>query len=284
MKSTIGRLRDYKEIPMNWVVKIVCPKEVIAKELHQVVRKFKKSETVSGPLEKGDVAFLKLESKESGISKYNKPMVPVTIGGGLFDAELEEFCIGKCVGETFSCEIAIGSVNVTPLKATRTSYPEPTDELVASYASTVDEYEGIATVAAFTKAVEEKYCKEARMSAVYEKQEELIDEVLTTSEWEFSEEDLQMFADEYMDGVKEELEGEGKTFETLTQEDFIKYFGVSNREEFMHELNIANERFIACILWSAKEYGKEPDMYAEDCMNFEFLENYIREHIIYEEA
>ena len=281
MKSSINTLVDYKTLPMEWEVLLTCPEEQIQKELRRVVRKHKTVCPVQ-TLEAGDVAVLKLESDAP---RFNKPMVPVTIGSDLLDHALEQSCVGRSVGETFTAETEAGEVTVTVLKASRTSYPEPTDEMVAEYSQEAEEYAGLTTVEAFIAKVRADYCGQLRESAVYEKMGALIDTVLEQSDWEFDPEDVNAMRDNSMQEIRENLrEQQSKTLEELTEKELTGYFGVSSLEELDRELNADSERWIAMILWSAHEKKKTPSLADMDDLSFDFVEAYVRSKIVYKEV
>ena len=280
MKSSINKLVDYRTVPMDWEVPLSCPEEQIQKELRRVVRKHKTVCNVQ-TLEQGDVAMLKLQSDAP---KFNKPMVPVTVGSNLLDAELESACIGRSVGETFTAETGAGKVTVTVLKASRTSYPEPTDAMVEEYCLDAEGYEGITTVEAFIAKVRADYCAELRESSVYEKQGELIEAVLTQSDWEFDDEDVNAMSASSMQSIKDELqEQEHKTLEELSEKELESYFEIGSLDELEREIKIDSERWIAMILWSAHESNKTPSLDDIDDLSFDFVEAFVRSKIVYKE-
>lgn len=279
MKSSINRLTDYKSIPVEWEVTVSCPEEHLQKELRQVTRKYKTVEPAAC-LERGDVAMLKLESN---FPKFQKPIVPVTIGGGLFDNDLEQQCIGHCVGDSFSAATEQGKVSVTVLKASRTLYPDATDEMVAAFAEGSEEFAGITTVEAFVDKVKAAYSAECRNDAVYQKMDELINAVLTTSDWEFAQEDLDHMTAQFRSETEAELERDGKAFDSLTDDDFVTLYGVPSRAALEREIQAESERWVAIILWCAAVKGHEPSFEDMDSLDFDFLEDYIRSSIIYKE-
>lgn len=124
MKTSIHTLYDYHDYPLEKTVVISCPQEYIDREFLHVVRPFKKMISIQ-TVQQGDVTMLKLVSD---LPRYQKPMIPVTVGGNLFSKELEAQLPGHMVGESFDAAVDGGTVSVTILKATRTEFPSPTDE------------------------------------------------------------------------------------------------------------------------------------------------------------
>ncbi len=278
MKSTIQMLADYKQFPIQREVTISCPEEFITKEFRHVVRPFKKVVPVE-VAEPGDVAMLKLESS---LPKFNKPMVPVTIGGGLFCKELEDQVAGHKVSETFAASVDGETVTVTVLKATRTQFPSPTDEMVAAYSEAHTDYAGIKTLAQYREKVVADYLEKARTDAIYSQMQDIMNYVLTHSDWNFDEAEVAeleeaMLADE-RSYVREEL---GIELEDMTGEQLAVNFGTPDWEAFRKALHNEAERQVATILWDAVSNGIDPVEATPETAqwNFDFLEKYVRENV-----
>ena len=173
MKSAINVLADYHDAPFERNVTVACPEEYIQTQMKHLTRSFKKTGSVE-KIEKGDVVVLALQSE---LAKFNRPMVPLTVGGRLFDAELEEQLVGRCVGETFTAMVQDKAVTVTVKQASRTIFPEPTDEMAAAYAETHEGFEGVCTVNDYRNHVTEKYIEQEKQSIFYQ----TMDEVLSLS-------------------------------------------------------------------------------------------------------
>ncbi len=278
MRSSINVLADYREVPFEREVVLRCPKEHIAKEMKHLTRGFKRNEPVE-KVEKQDVVMLALESE---LAKFNKPTVPVTVGGGLFDAELEEQLIGHSVGESFTAKVQDKPVAVTIKKANRTIYPEPTDEMAAAYAAEHEELAGIKTVEAYREHVIQEYYKEGRRDAVYGTMEEIMNYVLTHSDWEFDEEELDALVQEYKAQVQEELAEEGKEYDQLQEEELSRFFGVTTLEEAEKMLRGSAEQSIAVALWVCAVHEKDAAAITMDEameLGWDFLETYVRENM-----
>lgn len=276
MKSTIRQLTDYRTVPMKWNVSLRCPEEYLKKELRQVVRKYK--QVVEAPsLMAGDVAVLKLESD---FPKFHKAAVPVTIGSGLFHRELEQQCIGHAPGDRFHADAEQSTIIVTVLKASRTQYPEPTDEMVARFCEESEVYAGLTTVADFLDKARKDWQEQTRVNSVYEKMNEMMEAVLATSDWIFDEEDLQWLRERNLSLLQQEA---GKPLESLTSEELTRQFGVSNPEALMREIDLGSERWIASILWCAAVAGRTPSFEDMESLDFGFLEDFVRNQIVYEE-
>lgn len=276
VKSRINKLTDYTAIPLEWKVSLRCPQEHLEKELRQVVRRYKQVADAA-VLEPGDVALLKLESE---FPKFNKPAVPVTIGSGLFHKDLEEQCVGHAPGDCFPAETEHGTVTVTVQKASRTLYPQPTDEMVARFCENSEVYAGITAVEDFLEKARRDWQSQTRTDAIYEKMNDLMEAVLTTSDWEFAPEDLQELRDQNLRQLQREL---GKPIESLTRDELLLQFGLEDTDTLCREIDLGSQRWIASILWCAALAGRQPSFEDMESLDFNFLETYVRDRIVYEE-
>lgn len=279
MKSYINTLADYREAPFEKNVVISCPQKHIDAQMKHLTRAFKKSQSVQ-TVENGDVTVLSLES---GIEKFNKPTVFVTVGGGLFNAEFEEKLVGHSVGETFDITVDGNAVKVTVKQASRTVFPEPTDEMVAKYAAEHDEFSGITTVKEYRERIVKDYIEEQRQSCYYKAMDDVLGYVLTHSDWEFSDEEIEASVSEektFIDGQLKE-EGAGKTYAELSDEEISQFFGASSREELEKMLSDGAEQRIAMALWLGAMNGIDTkNANVEDIEgDWSFLENFVKENI-----
>ena len=76
----------------------------------------------------GDTVTLRLES---ALPKFNKAKLPVTVGTGLYDKELEAALVGKTVGESGTVAKNGETVAYEILSAKRKTVPAPTDAMAA---------------------------------------------------------------------------------------------------------------------------------------------------------
>ncbi len=78
-------------------------------------------------IEAGDVVTLAVRSQ---LPRFNKSAVPVTVGSGFYDKELEQALLGHHVGDSFTTLVKGTEVQVTVLEAKRRSVPTLKDEMV----------------------------------------------------------------------------------------------------------------------------------------------------------
>lgn len=280
MKSHINKLTDYRAVPLEKVITIPSPEAHVKKELRQLTRAYKRTAPVE-QLEEGDVAYLKLES---AFPRFCRKMLPLTVGSGLFNAELESQLPGRKVGEAFTAAVEGRPVQVEILKAARTFYPEATDEMAAAYAAEHEEYANAATVEAYKAQVTEEYYRTQRQDAFGNAMQTLMDTVLTTSDWAFDEEELEDFAQKMLAEETEAIEAEeGKKLTDMTAEELKRAAGFESLEEMQTFCRSNSEVWIATILWCAHEAGKEPSLEDADSLNYQFLEDYVNSTITFKE-
>ncbi len=280
MKSKIRSLADYRDIRFKSDIVIHCPEEYIEKQMRNTTRAYKHTESVP-TLGRGDVALLELKS---GLAKFNRDTVPVTVGEGLYDSELERQLVGRSMGETFEASVQGEKVTVTVKQATRTVFPEPTDAMCAEYAATHKEFEGIATAAGFRRKIIEDYHAEQKENAVREIMGQIIDYVWSKSKWDFDEGELNTLLQIDLDNFREELKREGKNFDALTDGEISDYFGIATRERLMEMTAEGIKYNVGLSLWSAACCGQS----AEKCSleaepDFKFLEDYVRSRLLIKE-
>jgi FKBP-type peptidyl-prolyl cis-trans isomerase (trigger factor) len=274
MKSTIGELVDYRTAPWERNVTVQCPDEHMQTQLRHLTRPYKKTEPVT-TIQTGDVLLIALESR---LPKFQRSMVPVTVGGGLFDASLEEALLGHAVGETFAVTVQEEPVTVTVKSGSRTVFPEPTDEMAKSYAQSHEGWEKVQSVDDYRRQVRETYIAEAKQQAVYATMDSICEYVLTHSDWNFDEEEIQEKMQEGRAEIEQGLKEEGKSLETLTADELQMYMGISSAEEIDTLLRTSMEQNIAQDLWLCAVHGKASVEEIEG-YPWQFLDDYVRNNI-----
>lgn len=283
MKSYINSLADYKDFPFDREVTLSCPEGYIEKQLKRIMRANKIVMDVS-VLEKGDVAVIDLESS---LERYNRTNLILTVGSGLFDKELEAQLIGKTTGETFELTVKDTAVKITVVSGKRTVFPEPTDEAVKAYAATVENMEGVETVAQFCECVKQLYFKEEKQNIIFGTLNAVQDYVLTHSDWEFDPDELQEMYDSMLENMEQMAqEAYGKTFAEMTDEEIARETDIPTKEALLEELQIQSERSIAALLFVIVSHGMDTDKVdIEQAYEFDwdFLQNYVEQSIKFTE-
>ncbi|MCH5324884.1 MAG: hypothetical protein J1E39_06670 [Eubacterium sp.] len=281
MKSYINSLVDFKTFEFEREVKLSCPEEYIEKQLKRITRANKTTEDVT-VLEKGDVAVIGLESS---LERYNRPQLTLAVGSGLFDKELEAQLVGKNVGETFTVTVKETAVKVNVISGKRTVFPAPTDEAVKKYAETAEDLEGIETVAQFREHVKQQYFDEQQQKTVFGTLNDMVEYVLTNSDWEFDETELEemynnMLAD--MEQMAQEIYG--KTFAELTDDEIAAETSMPTKEALLAELHNQSEWQIASLLFVITNHGMDPakvDIEQAYELDWAFVQDYVEENITF---
>lgn len=278
MKSYVKTLVDYRTVPFEKEITVSCPEEYIQTQMRHLTRSHKQTEAVT-VLQNGDVAVLALESE---MPKFNRPAVFVTVGGGLFDTELEEQLIGHAVGETFTATVNSGAVQVTVKQASRTVFPEPTDEMAAEYAAAHDDYADCTTVESYRDRSVKLYLEDEKNQAFYGVLDGILDHVLTHSDWAFDAQELDEVEKETYREIESDLAQDKKTMETLSDDEKMTYFGETSLEKIKKIIRIECERRVAAALWRAEVYGVDAKAATLDELeenDWSFLENYVEENL-----
>lgn len=284
MKSHIITLADFRQAPFERHAVIRCPEEHLRAELRNLVRPFKRTEAVR-TLAKGDVAVLALSSE---LEKFNKPTVFVTVGGGLFGADFEETLVGRDTGETFETSVEGKPVAVTVKQASRTVFPEPTDEMAAAYAAEHEEFKDAKTVREYRELVRERYVREEKMDAVFGARVSMIDYTTANSEFFFDEDELA----EALRKTKREVtiaeggvHGREWTVAELSEEQVKEFFPGDALAKFEADLREQARESFAMNLWLMRVHGKDSveELEAMEDRVFTFLDDYAREVITFTE-
>ncbi len=280
MRSFVNKLADHRDFKFEHEVKLCCPPEYIDKQLRHITRGSKKSEDAK-VLQAGDVAMLKLESD---MKKFNSPCVPITVDSGLFDEEFEQKLIGRKTGEEFTAEVNGKKVKVTVISAKRYIYPQPDDEMVRKYVADKDDMKDISTVQQYIDRVKSDYIKEQKTDAIFGLVNDLIEYVLTHSDWEFDDEELEkvyndMLADMHS-WLKEEM---GLTFEEMSDDEIMAQTGAENKEQLLEMMRADSEQAIASAIFAHTcTDGKKPeeiDINEIYDIDWKFLQDYAEENI-----
>lgn len=285
MKSSIITLTDYKKVPVNTEI-VISPlsENEIEKKIHALSRS-RKEVIHPDTIQKGDAVVLTLQSENP---RFNKKMLPVAVGSGLFDKDFEQMLIGLKSGETEKIHAADSDITVTVRSITRTIFPEPTKEEIRSLAESLDPPQNFSTVSEYTEYLQREHKHDQRESAIYEIMQDILDGVLTTSDWAFDEGEV---AEQYSRSIAELDEQAkqdlGKSYDELTDDDIKANIGPDNRADLEQQMHDSAESLIASALFFGHLKGISPEnlnLDDEDIMDYSILEAYVRSIITYKEA
>ena len=279
MKSYINDLVDFKTFDFPHEVQLSCPDDHIQKQLKHITRGHKETIEVS-QLQKGDIAVIDLESS---LERFNRSDLTLAVGSGLFDKELEAALIGKNTGDEFTVTVKETPVKVTVRSGKRTVFPEPTDEMAKQYAESIEGMEDVETVAQYIDHIKAQYIDEQKQSTVFTTLDEMLQYVLTNSDWEFDEDELEEMYKAVLEDMEQMAQETcGKSFDEMTDEDISVQTGLPDKETLLTELHNQCERQIASLLFVAVNNGKDPKALSiEEAygLSWDFMQNYVEENI-----
>lgn len=275
MKTYINVGVSYKEAPIEREVNLSGLNEYLEKHIKHVTRKYKRQENVQ-EVQKGDVVTLCLESP---CPKLNRSSLKLSVGLNMFDEDLERHLIGLNVSQPEEMIVHGESVKVTVIESLRILFPEVNDEMIKEYVKNDKELKDIQTVDEYKKYFIEKYKKEVCENLIGENMSQIIDYVMTHTDWEFDEEEVQHVKTLYIEEINQELKEEGKILDKLSKDELKLLFDVEDLDDFYKNLQSMAEYGVACALFQIILNGKNPQDYtfeqAQD-LGWDVLENYVK--------
>ena len=139
IKSRAVEVYDFRKVDISqFLTGFSVNEEQYQADLARILNRYgKKVRTTQ--VELGDLVTINSVSK---LPRFNKKVLPVTVGRGLFDHKLECELVGMAVGESKTVTIDIFDTTMTVMKVVHTEPAELTDDNVASFG-----IEGVSTVA-----------------------------------------------------------------------------------------------------------------------------------------
>ena len=134
---------------------------------------------------------------------------------------------------------------------------------------------------------EEDFVSDQRNSAIYGTMQDIMDYVLTHSDWNFDEGELNDFYEESLSNLKEQVRSEnGMELDELSDAEIKRFVGADSREALEKFMREQAEPTLASFVWSAVCNGKDPAALSVDEaaeLGWDFLEKYVRDSITFEE-
>ena len=194
-------------------------------------------------IEFGDIVMLRAKSKNP---KYNKPMIPVTVGKNIFNEILESEIMGMKKGEKKSISLQGDDVEVEILKIKTREIPDLTLDMINEEAE--GEFEEFKSIEDFQSLLKEQAEEMMVMDyyyrgpAVYVK-----DEIISKMEVEISEEEYEIYRNKVLMSIKKEAMHEEIPFEEflftmfedtsqLTPENIMEKVEKNIRRDFIFKL------------------------------------------------
>ena len=140
LNSTLRTFYDYRSVDISDYIKGFETDEAqLQKDLNRILKAHGRREDAA-VVSEGDTVTISCRSE---LSRFHKTNLPVIVGRGLFDREMEAKLIGAGVGQTLTLEKDGTPVEIEVIKCMHTVLPELTDENVKSFG-----IEGVETVSA----------------------------------------------------------------------------------------------------------------------------------------
>ncbi len=204
VKAYLGKEDALRSLPDREECRALARKNIV--KGHITLRKVPAEE----PVQQGDTVTF---SCESGLLKYNRPKLTLSVGRGLFSRAVEDALIGRTAGDTFVTEADQCPVRVSVFEIRRKEVPEPTDEMAAEMGVKNMKQEPVTTVAGY----EEMIYQQKRM------------EILQTVNYYVTE---PIFRDYPIDSIAEEdIQALGALEEQMFYEMFLRDEGIDLYKE-----------------------------------------------------
>lgn len=277
MKTYANILANYQDAPIQ-SVNLDGFETYLDKKTKEITRKYKENKQVND-LEKNDIVTLNLTSD---LSKYNRKGLKIGLGQNLYSKELEEQLLGCKVNEQIECIIHEHKVIVEILECIRMIYPLLTDEMVQEFTKNHDDYPSLNTIQEFVDYHKNVYQKERYQQTLFQNMDAVLNYVITHSDWEFDEKEIQELENEMLEEMSQNLKNEGKSFDSLSNTEFQMMFQINNYEELKKEIHHMAEYYSASSYIQSILANKDPKEYTI-LEIYEFgwdtLENYVKEHM-----
>lgn len=164
-------------------------------------------------IEDGDIVMIKATSE---LPKFNRPMIPVSVGKGLFDKQVEQALLGLHLGESKEITIDEKPVTLEVLKVKTKTEAELTWEMIKD--DVHKEYPNADSIEAFVQAKREESISDHKedhyLQHIYPS---LHQQILDNLEIEIDQEELEAYFDMIREQTIEDAESE-----SMTYYDFLK--------------------------------------------------------------
>lgn len=215
-KSQLIKLADFKEIKIE-VDTLGTP--MSEEKIQGLLSKLAKRNIIiadADRIEKGDIVTINLTSVEE---KFNKKNLPVTVGIGLFNLDLENKLLAMVKDESRILDINGIEVKVEVKSVKRRIIPEITNELIGGIG-----IEGVTTVEEYKEFLINEDLRRQRMEILPGKS---VEYVINNSQYDISEDDVAAMYEEEIKGLEAQAQ-----LEKITAEEFVKEVYGITLEEF----------------------------------------------------
>lgn len=218
-----------------------------------------------------DIAMIRAVSDNP---KYNKPMIPLTVGKGIYNIELEEAIIGMKEKETRTVILEEGEVQVTVLKIKTKTVPSISWDLIKDDLG--DGYESISSIDELRRSLIDEAMEMYKYDSFYGRAASYMrDLIVEKCDYELDMKEFSDYRDRIINSIKKGASEEGMT----TLEYMCTLFGGSeeigtDNVEKRVEYNIKNDYL---FLVYAKKIAEKNNIQVSHSEYEKFVEDYCQE-------
>lgn len=246
-RSKLIKLANYKDFEIE---EEMYGGSLKSEEIEEELQKKAKANLITKEAEtvkKGDVVVLSLQSD---FEKFNRKDLPLNVGLGMFDAELEEKIVGMKKYESKTLQLNKGKIKVDISNITRRSIPEITDEFIKSL-----NIDGVVTVDEYKNKLIQDDLREKKMETI---PFQAMGYLVENSEFNIIEKDLEEMAE----GQFKSLEVEAKIINKPVEELIKEIYGIAVDELiawFRQEAELNLKQILIGINFAEKNNGMLTD-------------------------
>lgn len=223
MKSRVVSVKDYREVQVS-LPAFVPDQPALEKELGRLTNSYIRWEQGTTASD-GDQVVCRLASE---CPRFNRDKVRFVAGSGMFHKELEALTIGMSVDESRETELPEGKVTLTLTDVMNRMVPEVSNEMVEKL-----DLEDVHTVADYRTYLLKQQKETAFQNAVYEPRRQLMQEVISGSEFVLFKADWTAVVERELSRCRALFLQEGIVMEEATAEQFQDRIPVKSYHELV---------------------------------------------------
>lgn len=294
MNTKVLSYPEYKDLdfkPEHLFVKLSNAdiNEMIDDEMKRIAKRYGKVVDTDAEYEIAVDDIVMIRSKSS-LAKYNKPMIPVTVGKNLFSEIIENNLIGMKVKESKVVNVDGEDVEFTVLKVKTREVPEITLDMLKEDLknSSADKavIKAVKSIDDFKNILREDFIDMNKMENFFDNVYKYIrDLAISKMEVDLDEEDYNVYRENFMYGIKSEAMNEGMDFvkflftlfdnsDELTEENIMEKVEENIRRDFMFKLfadaiseDISDKDLKKAYKEMVKEYSSASNTSEDEIMN-----------------
>lgn len=201
MKSKLKSKLDLGSLNIsNDLFKIEVPESLYEDEFNRLIKKhfILRDALESEMAVKDDFVMVTLQSSNS---KYNKPIVPITLGLNMLNEQIEQSIIGMKIGELKTISIDDSEVNIQVKSIKKKSLIEVSDELVKK-----ENIDNVSTIDEYKEYVAKQYKEKAKRRISMNLLSDVYDSINKTFEFDIDEQEKNDFIQSQVNSILKDAE------------------------------------------------------------------------------